>query len=117
MSLERAIDEAREKYPTLSRGQLQKKNHALYTKIARQGDLNKLPLASRYQGNPYKFYTTHYPGKTRGEIYKIDRPLHSSLNYYNMLDKLPGKKIIKKKVPSIIINYFRRRTSNNQQAK
>ncbi len=103
MSIDKAINKARKNYPELSRGQLQRKNNALYTKIKRQGDLNKLPLASRYQGDPYKFYNTHYPGKTRGEIYKIDRPLHSSLYYHKLLDKLPGKKVIKKKIQSLRI--------------
>lgn len=89
MSIEKAIDEAREKYPNLSRGQLQKKNMALYTRILRQGDVEKLPLASRYQGDPYKFYTENYPGMTRGEIFRKDKPLYNALQYHELIHKVP----------------------------
>jgi RHS repeat-associated protein len=83
-----------EHYPGLTRSQLQDQVPGLYYRLRKGGLLSEVPEAkrgkpSKYGDDPLAYYWEHYPGLTRGRLYKRDMGLYSILKKYKLLGEVP----------------------------
>ncbi len=102
------IEFFRENYdPSTTRSQLAVTDSALYKTFWRRGlldaaipnfdhkaseDLRSRISLNRFGGDVFGYYMLHYPGKTRGEIGRLDPYLYEKLNLEGLLEKVPVKK-------------------------
>ena len=85
------LAEYRARYAGLTRGELAKRDNALYQRLRRAGLLDHVPTKHRLIDDALAYYRAHYVGLTRGELGKRDPSLYQRLRRQRLLASVPRK--------------------------
>lgn len=88
------ISEYREKYATLTRGQLSLENHGLYLALYRRKLLDIVPLKFAPFQDPFAVYKQQYLGMTQGQLKVENKRLYDALEVEGLLNAVPTDKRI-----------------------
>ncbi len=89
----------RKYYPDVVRGELAKRDNALYARLIRQGYIHLIPLLD--YGDPMTLYHAKYEGMSPGDLAKADNALYARIRREGLLLQLPRKKRVGRKIYSI----------------